>query len=196
MTRPMKRRRVCSMPGENRFGPLGKGWDRDQAIQLSVEEYEVIRLIDLTEKTQEECAEQIGVARTTVQRIYSEARKKIAQMLIEGKMLLIEGGNFELCGETDSSNFCREGRSRRHGGGDRAEGTGSRGRREGACSEGRPDGMGPKGRREGVCPEGRPDEMGPKGRREGFGQRGKADRMGQKNILAPATTDMVEKSED
>jgi len=42
--------------------------------------------------TQEECAKQMDVARTTVQGIYAEARKKIAESLVNGKVLLIEGG--------------------------------------------------------------------------------------------------------
>ncbi|MCR5758075.1 MAG: DUF134 domain-containing protein, partial [Selenomonas sp.] len=47
--------------------------------------------------TQEECAQYMGVARTTVQALYVDARKRIAGCLVEARPLLIEGGNFELC---------------------------------------------------------------------------------------------------
>ena len=59
--------------------------------------YETIRLIDFDGFTQEECAKQMNVARTTIQGIYSEARKKLAEFLVEGKILSIEGGEYRLC---------------------------------------------------------------------------------------------------
>jgi predicted DNA-binding protein (UPF0251 family) len=64
---------------------------------MSVDEYEAIRLIDLEGFTQEECATQMKVARTTVQGIYAQARAKIAQSLVKGKTLQIEGGDYRLC---------------------------------------------------------------------------------------------------
>jgi predicted DNA-binding protein (UPF0251 family) len=64
---------------------------------MTVDEYETIRLIDLEGFTQEECANKMGVGRTTVQGIYSRARKKIAESLVNGKVLLIEGGEYRLC---------------------------------------------------------------------------------------------------
>lgn len=64
---------------------------------MTVEEYETIRLIDHMGSIQEECAERMGVARTTVQDIYSKARKKIARSLVEGVPLVIEGGCYKVC---------------------------------------------------------------------------------------------------
>ena len=64
---------------------------------MTIDEYEVIRLIDLEGLNQEDCSEQMGVARTTVQGIYANARKKIADSLVNGKILLIEGGEYKLC---------------------------------------------------------------------------------------------------
>lgn len=64
---------------------------------MTVDEYETIRLIDLEGFTQEECAQQMNVARTTVQGIYAEARKKVASSLVHGKVLWIEGGEYQLC---------------------------------------------------------------------------------------------------
>jgi len=64
---------------------------------MSIEEYETIRLIDLQGFMQEEAAEQMNIARTTVQRIYNDARKKLSESLVNGKILRIEGGDYRLC---------------------------------------------------------------------------------------------------
>lgn len=66
-------------------------------VVLAVDEYETIRLIDLLGLTQEECAGQMGVARTTVQALYEAARAKLADMLVNGRLLHVEGGPYELC---------------------------------------------------------------------------------------------------
>ncbi|MGI6072961.1 MAG: DUF134 domain-containing protein [Lachnospiraceae bacterium] len=97
MARPMKWRKVCSLPESNRFGPLDVPADANNHVIMSVDEYETIRLIDLEGFTQEECAAQMNVARSTVQGIYIEARKKLAESLVDGKALSIEGGKYRLC---------------------------------------------------------------------------------------------------
>lgn len=97
MARPRKWRKVCSLPESNRFGPLDSPFDAENHVHMTVDEYETIRLIDLEGFTQEDCAEQMNVARTTVQSIYAEARKKLAESLVYGKVLLIEGGEYRLC---------------------------------------------------------------------------------------------------
>ncbi|MGI6778112.1 MAG: DUF134 domain-containing protein [Acetivibrionales bacterium] len=107
MPRPMKWRKVCCLPERNRFGPLDANMDEKNHIRMTVDEYEAIRLIDLVGFTQEECAKQMNVARTTVQGIYFEARKKLAESLVNGKVLLIEGGEYRLC--DGLSNGCGRG---------------------------------------------------------------------------------------
>ncbi|CUH92826.1 DUF134 domain-containing protein [Herbinix luporum] len=102
MPRPMKLRRVCCLPERKRFGPLDSNTYDENHVKMTVDEYEAIRLIDLEGFTQEECAKQMNVARTTVQSIYSEARRKLAKVLVNGKMLLIEGGVYRLCDELGS----------------------------------------------------------------------------------------------
>lgn len=99
MGRSAKARRVCIMPRYARFAP-----QPDEAkvpVRMEVEDYECIRLMDYLGMTQEECAEQMGVARTTVQAIYMRARRRLAGALVEGRPLEITGGNFELCPRAD-----------------------------------------------------------------------------------------------
>ena len=106
MPRPRKCRRVCCLPESNLFGSLnGVNADRE-VITMSVEEYETIRLIDLEGMMQEECAERMNVARTTVQRIYNDARKKLAESLVNGNVLRIQGGDYKLCDESDKLFSC------------------------------------------------------------------------------------------
>jgi uncharacterized protein len=111
MPRPQRCRRVCSMPRSGEFAPAGIDCPNTiDTIIMSIDEYEVIRLIDLVGLTQEQCALQINVARTTVTGIYDVARRKIADALVHGKRLLIEGGNIELCkqaGKCCNSCHCR-----------------------------------------------------------------------------------------
>ncbi len=101
MPRPRKRRRVCCMPMNDLFGPLNAQMNEEDMVSMTVDEYETIRLIDLEGLTQEECAKQMDVARTTVQGIYIDARKKLAQSLVNGKVLRIEGGNYKLCSNVE-----------------------------------------------------------------------------------------------
>lgn len=112
MARPMKWRKVCCLPESNRFGPLDSAADAHHFVNMTVDEYETIRLIDLEGFTQEECAAQMKVARTTVQGIYVEARKKLAESLVNGKVLLIGGGEYRLC--DGPGNGCGRGCQRRN----------------------------------------------------------------------------------
>ncbi len=100
MPRPMKWRKVCCLPENSRFGPLNFNADNSGYINMTVDEYETIRLIDLEGFNQEECAAQMNIARTTVQGIYNEARRKIAESLVNGKILFIGGGEYKLCDGT------------------------------------------------------------------------------------------------
>ena len=109
MPRPMKWRKVCCLPASNRFGPLNTGTDGNSSIKMTVDEYETIRLIDLEGFTQEECSKQMNVARTTIQGIYTDARRKLAESLVNGRVLLIEGGEYRLCDGSGNGNGCGRG---------------------------------------------------------------------------------------
>ena len=101
MPRPCKRRRICGKPACVSFGPRGEYPGKDhkgpQTVTMTLDEFETIRLIDLVGFTQEQCAEQMDVARTTAQAIYSSARGKLAECLVLGKELVIEGGSYVVC---------------------------------------------------------------------------------------------------
>ena len=104
MPRPRKCRRVCRLPDCTVFVP--KEGQNQETVTLRVDEYEALRLIDYEGYSQEQCSEYMGVARTTVQQIYAEARKKVAAMLVEGCRLQIRGGHYQLCGGGSPSCGC------------------------------------------------------------------------------------------
>ena len=108
MPRPRKCRKVCCMPERNSFGPLNITNINAEIILMTVDEYETIRLIDLEEMTQEECPKKMDVARTTIQRIYNDARKKLAKSLVEGNVLKIQGGDYELCDKGELLFRCKK----------------------------------------------------------------------------------------
>lgn len=59
-------------------------------IPLKIDEIESIRLMDLENLDQQTCADQMGIGRSTLQRIYKEARRKLADGIINGKRIIIE----------------------------------------------------------------------------------------------------------
>lgn len=120
MSRPVKCRRICHKPLFDCFMPTAYGGAecrdrigdrRDNVIDiLTVDEYETIRLLDLEKCSQEECAEMMDIARTTVTAVYESARSKIADSIVNGKTLKIEGGSYRLCEGTAEKccrRFCR-----------------------------------------------------------------------------------------
>jgi uncharacterized protein len=96
MARPEKLRRVARLPDVDSFRPVGVPVGALEVVALSFDELEAVRLKDLEELEQEECAQQMRISRPTFHRILDSARKKLADALINGKAIQIEGGNFEL----------------------------------------------------------------------------------------------------
>ena len=95
MPRPKRCRRICQEPEYGTFAPEGVAGDA--AVYLTLDEYEVIRLVDREKQTHEQCAAQMDISRTTVTEIYESAREKIARCIIDGCRLVIGGGNYRLC---------------------------------------------------------------------------------------------------
>lgn len=73
------------------------GVKQPEKIVLSVDEYEVIRLVDYEKKSHGQCAAVMEISRTTVTEIYEKARYKIAECLVQGKQISISGGNYKIC---------------------------------------------------------------------------------------------------
>jgi len=107
MPRPRLTRKVFKEPGVNYFKPAGiKMSDLEESI-LKVEEFEAVRLKDLEEMDQDKAAEKMGISQPTFHRLVSTARKKIADAIINGKAIRIDGGSFECVGR---GHRCRKAR--------------------------------------------------------------------------------------
>lgn len=94
MPRKTKCRRVGHVPRANYFKPAGiPVADLDEVI-LKIEEAEALRLKDLLGLEQVECAQSMGISRTTFQRILVDAHRKVADAIINGKALMVQGGDY------------------------------------------------------------------------------------------------------
>jgi predicted DNA-binding protein (UPF0251 family) len=96
MVRPRLRRRIFAEPNVTYFKPAGiRMIDLKESI-LAVDEFEAVRLKDLEGLEQEQCAKKMNISQPTFSRLVEEARKKIADAIINGKAIKIEGGNFKM----------------------------------------------------------------------------------------------------
>lgn len=96
MARPRNCRRVRALPGSEYFKPRGIPLSMLEEITLSVDEFEAIRLADLENLYQEQAAAKMKISRPTFGRIIASAHEKVAEALVKGKALKIEGGDFEV----------------------------------------------------------------------------------------------------
>jgi uncharacterized protein len=95
MPRPVKCRRVEFVPDVLYFKPAGISVRELVEVELTMDEIESIRLADLEGLYQEDAAGHMCVSRQTFANILVSARSKIAECLIKGKALRIEGGKIE-----------------------------------------------------------------------------------------------------
>ncbi len=96
MPRPQKSRKICNPPKMQGFKPFGIAFCDSEHIFLQYDEYETIKLLNYEKLSQIEASESMKISQPTLTRIYNSALVKIAQAFVEGKTILIEGGNFEL----------------------------------------------------------------------------------------------------
>ena len=96
MPRPQRCRKVCNEPEYSTFFPAGVA--SGEPVTLTVDEFEVIRLVDLEQLTHSQAAVRMEISRTTATEIYNAARVKIADCIVNGRPLAVMGGNYKLCG--------------------------------------------------------------------------------------------------
>ena len=92
MTRPKKKRCIFQEPGIRYFKPRGIPSTQIEEVVLTLDEFEAIRLADFEGLYQEDAAGKMNISRQTFGRIIESAHKKVADVLLNGKALKIEGG--------------------------------------------------------------------------------------------------------
>jgi predicted DNA-binding protein (UPF0251 family) len=93
---------VCFPPGLTYFKPAGiRLVDLEETV-LAVDEFEAVRLKDLEGLEQEEAALRMGVSQPTFHRMIASARKKLADAIVNGKAIRIEGGIYKVNGKEKS----------------------------------------------------------------------------------------------
>ncbi len=93
MPRPMKLRQVARAPWVTFFKPVGVPLNALEGVTLGFEEVEALRLKDIEELHQEECAKHMGISRATFHQILKSARNKVADAILNGKSIRVEGGS-------------------------------------------------------------------------------------------------------
>ena len=96
MPRPRLCRRIESAPNVVYFKPAGTPLIELEEIIISFEEYEAIRLKDLQGMEQGDAAVKMGISQPTFHRLILAARKKIAEAVVDGKALRIDGGSYKI----------------------------------------------------------------------------------------------------
>jgi uncharacterized protein len=99
MTRPKCCRQIGIMPEKTCFQPEGAILSSFKVVLLNLDEYEAIRLADLEGLYHEQAASRMNISRQTFGRIIEAARRKVADVLVNGKILKIEGGSVSMKAE-------------------------------------------------------------------------------------------------
>ena len=107
-------RRIKMPPSMEGFKPFGIPMRKLESVNLLFEEYEALRLADYENLNHEEAAKRMNISRPTFTRLYDKARKSIAKAFVEGKSLVIEGGNVEFGGKWHRCGRCNRVMNGRH----------------------------------------------------------------------------------
>ncbi len=106
MARPKTHRLIHTPPLYKGFKPIGVMGRDLVTLEMSLDEYEAIRLADYLGLDHTEAAQEMGISRSTFSRLIEKARQKTAQFFIEGKELCIEGGNIHFLGNVIRCHEC------------------------------------------------------------------------------------------
>jgi len=93
MPRPKSNRIVHEPPLHTEFKPVGTKGQTLEVIDLTLDEFESLRLADQMGMSHAEAADEMEISRSTFTRLIEAARKKLADFIIHGKLLSINGGN-------------------------------------------------------------------------------------------------------
>ncbi len=93
MARPKNNRSVFEPPLYKIFAPQGGERIPLEQVRISLDEFEAVRLADYSGLSHEEASESMKISRSTFSRLIEKARKKTADLVINGKQLIIEGGS-------------------------------------------------------------------------------------------------------
>jgi predicted DNA-binding protein (UPF0251 family) len=93
--RPKKVRLVQEEPKIAQFSPRGKP-GRPNEIEVAIDQFEALRLVDYKGLKHRQAAGQMGVSRQTLERILKQARKNVSDAIINGKIIRIFGGNIKV----------------------------------------------------------------------------------------------------
>jgi predicted DNA-binding protein (UPF0251 family) len=94
MPRPKRFRRILEEPQIRCFKPERDNIGSFKPIEITVDEFEAIRLRDYHDIQQKRSAEIMGISQPTFHRILTSARKKISKALVDGNTIVIVGGNY------------------------------------------------------------------------------------------------------
>ncbi|MEN8254905.1 MAG: DUF134 domain-containing protein [Verrucomicrobiota bacterium] len=125
MPRPKCTREIENLPPVSWFKPTGVPMHELEEVVLTLDEIEAVRLADAEGLYQEQVAEQMKVSRPTVGRILASARQKIAEALIQGKAIRLEGGPIHIRGRRTGKPCHGRGQGRRRQGGCPTKGSGA-----------------------------------------------------------------------
>ncbi len=99
MARPKKKRIVACNPAISYFKPRGIPLINLEEVLLTVDEREALRLADLLGLSYEEAGLKMGISRATFGRMVQHARHELADALINGRAIRVEGGDYSIPGE-------------------------------------------------------------------------------------------------
>src|SRR3989339_2185425 len=99
MPRPFKCRKIHSNPRVDYFKPRAIPLSMLDEVKLTVDEFEAIRLADNNCMYQEDAAKKMNISRQTFGNIVKSAHKKIADAIVNGKAIKIEGGVYKMAGK-------------------------------------------------------------------------------------------------
>ena len=107
MPRPLICRRVAGCPPAEYFKPAGIPLSGLEEVRLTRDELEALRLADLEGLYQADAAEKMGISRQTFGNIVEAARHKVANVLVNGRALRIQGGVFQMTDRTFTCTSCK-----------------------------------------------------------------------------------------